>query len=130
MANSSKFVLPINMASSSSNFLLLWHHKEVQIFNILDAPSCFTPLVHILSFIAIGIPTKRPTFSPFAIFHLFFSFFKASSVCSNKKHLFYLLFFNFFYIIINYFHTRNLFILYFFTSSFILYFSLVSPPTQ
>ena len=44
------------------------------------------PCVHILSFIAIGIPARRPNFSHLATFSsISFAFCSASSVLSNKK---------------------------------------------
>ena len=49
--------------------------------NILELQVVFTPFVHILSFIPIGIPAKSPDISPFSILACTsFAFSKASSV--------------------------------------------------
>ena len=68
MANSSKFVLPKQTQPEDHNLLeAVDSYGETKLLSILLAQVVATPLVQILSLIAIGIPARGGRISSFSI---------------------------------------------------------------
>ena len=82
IANSSMFNFPKSIIPSSFNFsITVASYGATKFSNILELHVVFTPFVHKLSFIPIGIPAKFDFSSPFFTFSSISSaFFIASSV--------------------------------------------------
>ena len=80
MANSSMFSFPKSIIFSAFNFsTTVASYGETKFSNILELHVVFTPFVHMLSFIPIGIPAKSPLISPLSIFSC------TSFACSNAS---------------------------------------------
>ena len=68
IANSSRFALPTITASSAASFsVMVASYGGTKFARILEAQVVFTPLVHILSFNAPGMPASGAIVSPRAI---------------------------------------------------------------
>ena len=69
IANSSRFALPMKIASCCFNFdITVASYGATNSSSIFDAQVVFVPFMHMLSLIDMGIPKHAPTFSPDFIF--------------------------------------------------------------